>query len=194
MKIISLGLPKCGSVSLTACLNSAGIPAVHWWTDDRRHAGLEILRAVQEGKPFFEYLKSFEAVTQMDLVSPPEICFFPQISLFESIYRAYPEALYLLPTRNLNDHIESLKSWNGGDFARRLSTFGITNLAEWILRHYDHVTEFFAWEKFIFRKLNFFTFDIATVTDEDLSSMIGRPVHFPHLNKTSDHAFTDAQS
>lgn len=195
IKFISLGLPKCGSLSLTEAFQAAGIPAVHWRTPadsfgqpGKYVAELMSLQMVRS-RPVFSHglLSEYEAITQMDAhINRTWLGWFPQVDIPELICRQYPDAKFLLPTRPIEDHLDSIANWNQGDYRERLRNFGITNLWALITDHYQRVRRIFAGAP------NFYEFDITRANDSELSAFIGTAVHFPHLNQDR-HAQTHAE-
>lgn len=180
MKIILLGLPKCGIVSFTEAFKEAGYKPANWINNDQ-YFGELILKAVKEGKDVFYYFDDHDCVTEMNVCIPERnICFFPQSCLFELIFRQYPDALYILNYRDISTHVKSILNW--GDLAERMAHFGITDLDSFITNHNATIRKYFI------NKKNFLNFDIERDNSEKLSDFIGRKIELPHLNKTKNDA------
>jgi len=175
--IVFLGLPKCGTMSFTESFNAAGFRAVHWADKDGHYVGGLMLMALTRGKKLFHHLSDYDVFTQMDICLPDEdICFFPQCSVFELIYRQYPEAKFILNYRNIENHVKSICSWGG--LKERLRMCGITDLYEFIFSHNRNIREFFS------GKPNFLEYDIENDGQEKLSEFVGKPIKLVHINKS----------
>jgi len=176
--IICLGLPKSGTLSLTEAFNSVGYNAAHWG-DKYGPFGPVVLDAIQRGVPMLRYITAmgYDAFTQLDYCNTKTgFCFFPQVYLYDVLYRQYPDAYFILNYRPLDKHDRSIRAW--GDYADRLAYFGIRNIGSFINDHNKTIAKFFL------GKERFLMFDIETDGDEKLSNFIGKEIKIPHLNKT----------
>lgn len=177
--IILLGLPKCGTMSFTESFRNAGFNPVHWTNDKGEYVAELILKAIREGKNLLHYVSQYDVITQMDLIMPDKgIFFFPQVGWYWNLYLQYPEAKFILNTRDVNRQVESIKAW--GDLQHRFECFGVTDLHEFITDHYRRIRHFF----FIYGKGNFLEFDIENDSNEKLSKFVGRDINLIHINKT----------
>ncbi len=177
--IILLGLPKCGTMSFTQSFKEAGFNPVHWMTSDNEYVAELILLAIKEHKPLLSYLVGYDVFTQMDLIQPERgIMFFPQVGWYWNLYLQYPNAKFILNTRSLENHAESIAHW--GDLKQRFEYFGITDLRRFISEHNKRIINFF---KVYGDKSNFVEFDIERDSDDKLSAFIGREIKMCHINK-----------
>lgn len=180
MKVILLGLPKCGTVSFTESLNKIGIKAVHYYADDNSIAAHHVLNAIKNGKSLYHYLSTgygYEAVTQADIISPSQgLFFFPQVTLFKEIIDQYPESKFILNCRDTVNHVASIKSW--GDMADRFRISGVNNIADFVNAHNTRI------EAYCNGMDNFLKFNIENDSNDLLREFIHPDFNLVHVNKT----------
>jgi hypothetical protein len=163
-------------MSLTQAFNDVNINAGHWATESGSYIGELMIEALKANKPLFYFLPQYEAFTQMDVCNLDRgLCIFPQVHLFELLYRQYPDSMFILNYRNIDDHIRNICNW--GNLKNRMCHFGIENLEEFISDHYRNIRRFFA------GKQNFVEFDIDDKNkDAILSGFLKIKIHLPHIN------------
>ena len=109
-KIVQIGLNKCGTTSLHKFFLRNGIPSVHW--DEGKLAKCLYERYSRGEDPLIDY---------------PKITFFSDLEcvlrdrklveaykLFKYIYNWYPDAYYILNTRNVGAWLRSRSRHEGG--------------------------------------------------------------------------------
>lgn len=124
--VFVVGLPKCGTTSLQHALESAGFGAVHCYaprpwgpSPEDRFIGPLMLKAVEQGRPPLALLPTWvNAVTQMDCWwvnweerAPRAVAVFPQMAILEELDRAYPDAKFILNTRDVRRWLQSVNTY-----------------------------------------------------------------------------------
>lgn len=210
-KIVVLGMPKCGTTSLHESFKRAGFRSVHWALDagqevkkdtrlrlygegaDERLLGRLIAKAVERGLPPFALLpEKVDALAEMngchwtskqkDAVQ----AYFPQMQYLREICDAYPDARFILNTRNLQDWVKSVDKHN--DMRERLIQADLPglpkgmgerdeDLIEWVSRHHERVAA-----QLMHRRLLKFNIDVHGAAE--LSAFLGRRMEWPHFNAT----------
>lgn len=165
-------------MSFYESFNNAGFRAVHWTDSEGNFVGKLMLEALATGRKLFSFLGGYNVFTQMDVCIPDKnLCFFPQSTLFELLYRQYPQAKFILNYRNTESHVKSINSWGG--LRERLRLFDITDLTGFIEDHNRNIREFFT------GRYNFLAFDIESDTQEKLSEFVGKTIKLIHINKSA---------
>lgn len=202
-RYIVVGLPKCGTSSLTKMFADAGIPACH---HDFKHENKEVYVGcimkdnANLGKPLLGgLLEPFHAFLEMN-------CHlynvWPQITMLEALTQQYPDAYYILNTRNVQDHAMSI--WNWYNMKRILEFYDvpqltkhspdgkltITDIETWISQHNQRVRDFFKHRPHL---------KIAEISigDADLGARLDRflglqGLSFPHENRTTPKTMKDS--
>eukprot|EP00933_Yihiella_yeosuensis_P013782 TRINITY_DN12613_c1_g1_i3.p1 TRINITY_DN12613_c1_g1~~TRINITY_DN12613_c1_g1_i3.p1 ORF type:complete len:208 (-),score=25.62 TRINITY_DN12613_c1_g1_i3:56-679(-) len=206
-------MPKCGTTSLHEAFTAAGFCSVHWALDagvdlradaalrkrgtraDARLIGKLMQRAVSEGAlPLARLPPEVNAVAEMnclfwsDFQSKKVDAIFPQISYLEELVYAYPDAFFILNTRDRKAWVKSVDNHN--DMRQRLIyadlpglPYGVgaddEDLIAWVAGHHRRVQEVLAR-----RHARLLCFDIDRHGEDELSSFFGRPMTWPHLNAT----------
>lgn len=98
MKILGVGLSRTGTLSLTKALSLIGFNAVHWEPQRLRDVVLG-----QNVNPNFRRYDDVEVVTDL-----PAAAFYKELKL------AYPDCVFILTIRNVDDWYKSIKRhWQG---------------------------------------------------------------------------------
>mmetsp|Transcript_14160 Transcript_14160/g.30960 ORF Transcript_14160/g.30960 Transcript_14160/m.30960 type:complete len:407 (+) Transcript_14160:631-1851(+) len=132
-----MGLPRMGTASLREFFSCIGLKTSNQFCSG--HGGLRNLSTcsqiiqsnVMRGLPAFHETGDYEVYTQMGLEyissaaeDSHDFCYFPQIEALEEIHAQYPDATFVLNTRNVFKWLESV---NGHmDLAKRLALCNIT--------------------------------------------------------------------
>jgi hypothetical protein len=129
-RVINVGMPKCGSTSLTRIFTEAheAFPGgtSHWGCGPNGKCGLCIKNAIEKGKAPLASCGNFDAFMQMDLADNPlDICVFPQIQYLDEIYKENPTATLILAFRNhVTKWVKSVANWKSrahGPFQDRIA-------------------------------------------------------------------------
>lgn len=89
-KIFGIGMPKTGTTSLAMALQTLGYNAIH--------SGIGILKK--------DMTLNMEAVEQFDAITDT-----PLVPNYKTLYKKYPDAKFVLTTRNTLDWLDSCKHW-----------------------------------------------------------------------------------
>ena len=108
-----MGFPKAGSTSMYEAFRRAKFTASHWTCDARNKllCGECMKDAKVKGIPLLESCGNFTVFTQMDYMDNNETCIWPQIEYLDDLYKEAPDAMWLLPMRNVTDWIKSVNKW-----------------------------------------------------------------------------------
>ena len=157
--------------------------------------GHRILKAKSQNLTLLHYLTSYDAITQMDVVpfASNKICYYPQVEDLDQIYEENKDALFILNTRNIFDHVRSFEKWRKGTFADIIhrecphlfvNTTGITiseKMASLIVNHNEKIRNFFNARP----EAKFMEFKLDTDSGESFKKYIDtKNVPFPHSNKS----------
>lgn len=194
---IVIGLHKCGTMSLTKLFRSLGIPSCHAHVDDSdgesKPVGYLIEENRKHNKPLLGgVLESYHAFLEIDSPRRNE---WAQITLIDELTTQYPNAYYILNTRNVEDHATSM--WNWTNLKDVLNFYDVPNLVKhtpengltrfdlevWIRNHNQNMRTFFAHRP----HLKMLEIEMgAPDTARRLGDFIGLPIsEFPHINKSS---------
>lgn len=196
--ILVVGFGKSGTTSLQTFFTRIGLYSAHW-ADNNGLLASRILKAKSNNLPLLHYLSSYDAITQMDMVpSNSDIngtCYYPQIEDFDQLYAENKDALFILNTRNISDHVRSFEKWRGGTFSTIIynkcphlfvNTTGITiseKLASLIISHNEKVRIFFKARPYA----KFVEFQLGIDNEEIFKKFIDtKNVSFPHSNKSKN--------
>ena len=136
--LINIGLPKTGSSSLHAFAQCMGLRSLHWEEgvgrtdrdDDvpvgvhRTHhllAGYAVQECARSGKPLLSCFKygEYDVYAQLDCEATKEgdqdACWMPQISHLEGLVVDYPDATFILTSRDIKKWVHSVVSWGRMD-------------------------------------------------------------------------------
>jgi hypothetical protein len=115
LKIILVGLPKCGTTSFHQFLRKLSYKSAHFRAPGvvagRAIVGELILRAKSEGLPMLHYLGQFDAITEMAKAGKPvydRACYFPQAEDLETLFDQNQDALFILNSRDVGKHAKSM--------------------------------------------------------------------------------------
>ena len=119
-KIFVIGFNKCGTRSFTELFERSGIGCVHW--DDNLLADY-ILKDIKESGTINleKYYPESNAFTDIIYVnkscSDGNILIVEIFEIIDDIIRSYPDAYYIVNTRNVEDWLISRSKHQRGDFA-----------------------------------------------------------------------------
>lgn len=129
-KYITLGMPKSGSSAVHAFMLCNGVPSVHQRFEHggKNYAlGSCIHENAKRGKPLLAGIRSV-SVSQMDEEFSFEQggCFFPQISYLAGLFADYPDATFILHTRDPLAWLRSADHW--GHMLHRIAVCNLPTL------------------------------------------------------------------
>lgn len=146
-RVFQIGFNKCGTRTLHRFFELNGFRAVHW---DGGRLARTMFRNLANGDRLIEGYERFEAFSDMEFIT--RAFAFEAFKLFPRLADEFPDALFLLNTRDREDWIRSRFEHRDGVYARTWKAVlnvsddaGLADRwrAEWD-RHHDRVERFFA--------------------------------------------------
>ena len=182
-KIFQIGFNKCGTTSLHKMFIDSGLKSVHW---DGGNIAKKIDSNIKQNKPPLDGVDNYDCYTDIENV---ETNTFPLINYYELLDKAYPNSLFILNTRPLDNWIQSRLNHQGGEYANAFKkVLGVDTNEElvkiWTEQwdgHHNKAIDYFK------NRDNFIIFDIETEGDKltDFLRTWSIPVtKFPHLHKS----------
>lgn len=146
--IFQIGFNKCGTRTLHHFFKDNGIPSVHY--DGGRIAKSMFLNE-QLGKklisPRYNKISFFSDMENVSKASSPQ---YVAQNLFKKLARQYPQAYFLLNTRNKNNWLKSRINHGNGSYLKEIAEKNITSeeqvVADWMDewdQHIKNVKDFF---------------------------------------------------
>ena len=155
--IILLGFPKSGTTSFTYLFNKLGYKSYHWvFRNDTDYVGGWIKKCKDRNEKLLSWIpkhpKNKIAVTQMDICIDENNCYWPQLIDYELLYQQYPDAIFILNTRDPLDILRSMKKWQNYDkrmlkfnpeLFKNLTGSDDEKIVKLIQNHFVNVIKFF---------------------------------------------------
>lgn len=185
-RVIQIGFNRCGTRSIAGYFEANGIPAVHW---RRGRLAQAMFRNWTVGSNLFEGFLDYQIFTDMEHVSKKEI--LEGYKLFPVLAHQFPDAVFILNTRRLDDWLASRLRAKDGAYAKRWQiVLHLANNQQVIdvwrqswLAHHEAVRAFFTGNKY-----RFLEFDIDQDDAYRLNAALpefGLDAHkWAHLGKT----------
>ena len=129
--IIVLGMLKAGTSSVAQYFKCGGLVTSHYKCR-LQYCGECIRNNMDLGRPPFTSCGDYTVWAQIDYASSPmhrhdpEACYFPQVEALDAIHAEFPNATFILNTRNVNDWIKSVDHWS--NLRERLGKCDISGL------------------------------------------------------------------
>ena len=175
IRIFQIGFNKCGTRTIHHFLGVNGIKGVHW---DRGALAHTMFRNLAEGQSLIRGYEQFESFSDMESVGRETA--LEAYKLFPQLAQQFPDAVFILNTRNREDWIKSRFNHGNGRYAARWkNVLKITDdhklanvwRADWD-RHHTSVQDFFASGSH-----RFFQFDIAKDSPDLFArTIVERPI------------------
>lgn len=108
-RIFQIGFNKCGTRSLNMFFKRNGLRGVHY---DNGRLAATIFRNVANGRPPVEGYDGYAFLSDMEYLTP--IGSFEAFKLFPALAEAYPEARFILNTRERESWVKSRLKHNDG--------------------------------------------------------------------------------
>ena len=146
MKIFQIGFNRCGTQTIHNYFLANRVRSVHW--DDGRLAR-RIFTNLADGEDLLAGYSYFDVFTDMEWLDGAHL--YEAYKLFPYFAAQYPDAVFILNTRDREDWIRSRLGHRGGEYAARYKRYlGVASdekladawRAAWD-RHHRRVTEFF---------------------------------------------------
>jgi hypothetical protein len=149
--IFQIGFNRCGTEALYRFFSGSGIPSVHW---SRGNLAKVIHLNISAGRSPLAGFDGFRAFFDMEgfIVIPSMGYLIEAFKYFSALYRAYPDAVFILNTRSRDRWLESRLAHAGGDYARLYQELARIPSRDALIRHWlddwdrhhDQVRSFFA--------------------------------------------------
>jgi hypothetical protein len=146
--IFFIGFNKCGTTSFHKLLTGSGIPSVHWRISPQESLARTMMSNLALGyRPFLQY-EGYVGFS--DLAFSDDTIYVEGCRLFREIHRYYPEAYFVLNTRDEDGWIRSrLAHQNGRIIGHVTAATGLSEdevIDGWravFRRHHDEVESHF---------------------------------------------------
>lgn len=147
MKIFLVGFNKCGTSSIHHYFVANGIRSVHW---DKGELARRIFRNMTNGNSLLAGYENFDAFTDMEFLDRGGACYLEAYKLFPYLAAEYPDAAFILNTRDREDWIRS--RFRQPNYAARARKYYRARSNEQLAEiwradwdgHHRRVTDFFA--------------------------------------------------
>jgi hypothetical protein len=148
MRIFQIGFNKCGTTTIHRYLLANGVNSVHW---DSGRLAQRIFTNLANGDELLAGYENFDAFTDMEFLDGAGVFHLEAYKLFPYFAAQYPDAVFILNTRDREAWIRSRFNRTVPYAARWRTCYNIASdedladiwRAEWE-RHHRRVTEFFA--------------------------------------------------
>lgn len=182
-KIFQIGFNKCGTTSLCQMFIESGLKSIHW---DGGNIAKKIHSNIKQNKPPLDGVDGYDCYTDIENINTNS---FPLIDYYELLDKTYPNSLFILNTRPLDNWIKSRLNHQGGEYANTFKkVLGVDTNEELVkiwteqwTEHHNKVIEYFK------NRDNFIIFDIETEGDKLTEFLRGWSIpvtNFPHLHKS----------
>lgn len=190
MKIFQIGFNKCGTNTIHSYLQANGLKSVHW---DHGRLAERIFRNFANGDDLLRGYEAFDAFTDMEFLDESGRCYLEAYKLFPYFAEQYPDAVFILNTRDREDWIRSRLAHGNRPYARRHMTYyNIATEEELVAiwrenwdRHHDRVMEFFSGEPYRFFVCRIET-DLPHRLNEEICELGLDETCYDQLNRTDD--------
>ena len=116
-KIILIGLNRCATTSFHMLFQNSGIPSVHWEDDQGLNLAHRMVTNIAMGRRPLDGFGTVRAFTDIAFVNSRFM--LDGARFFRELHAAYPDAYFLLNTRNRDDWIASRANHSGGRYLER---------------------------------------------------------------------------
>jgi hypothetical protein len=200
-KIFLISFNKCETATFHRFFEANGIKSRHHGSNNpRRNLSLNIYRNFLLGRDPLTNINEFEAYTDLNFVN--EEIVIEGARFFEYLHRHYPDAYFILATRDVDRWVASRMSHGRGDFARRFATF--LKLDDFDALKDIWRTQFLAHNSAVRRYFGerpgarFLDFPLETGTAEEVAEFlkpdfVTDPALFKTQNQTSANVFKAAR-
>jgi len=163
-KIFQIGFNKCGTASIFHYMKSNNYKAIHW---DNGKISTTMQDNYRQGKPLLTGYEDYQVFTDMEHREPDKSAFYAYQKYFKELDKQYPEATFILNTRNIDKWIASRIKHPGylekTMIATGLDKESVINIwRQHFVEHVDDVKSYFL------GKNNLITFDLDNDSQEKL--------------------------
>lgn len=185
-RYFQIGFRKCGTTTLWRFFEENGIPAVHF---DRGNMARRMRDNIEAGRRILDgYDERYQAFTDMEFTDPAD--YFEGFKCYRQIMRDYPDAKFILNTRDRKRWLRSMRCWalyknRQAYLSHRYGTTDLKQVAATLERdveaHHRDVVGAVPASRLL-------VFDVETDPPEQLCRFCGLPDsasrHYGHENRT----------
>jgi hypothetical protein len=122
-RIFQIGFNKCGTRTINYFLKANGIAGVHW---QGGKLARNMFRNLTEGWPLLAGYDDYVAFSDMEYLS--DKVFLEAYKLFPILHQQYPDAVFILNTRDRDRWVKSRLTHGGGRYAAMFKeAFGLAS-------------------------------------------------------------------
>ncbi len=148
MKIFQIGFNKCGTATIHHYLRSNGVSSVHW---DGGRLARRMFANLADGHDLLAGYEAFDAFSDMEYLDANGT-FLEAYKLFPYLAAQYPDAVFILNTRDREDWIRSRLRHSNVTYAARQRAYHKSKSVDELVavwrgeweRHHRRVLQFFA--------------------------------------------------
>ncbi|WP_299080734.1 sulfotransferase [uncultured Ruegeria sp.] len=194
-KIILIGLNRCATTSFHKLFQNSGIQSLHWVDGDGSNIAHRMVTNIAMGRKPLDGFGQARAFTDIAFVNVRFM--LDGARFFRDLHRAYPDAYFILNTRNRDDWVSSRALHSGGAYLEKCcNANGLT--AEEVKQGWAHMYDVHHAEVEVHFDGNprFLRFDIDTDEPQIIADLLApdfdvNTVHWGHYNRgASAHAQT----
>ncbi|WP_409438916.1 sulfotransferase [Psychromonas sp. GE-S-Ul-11] len=188
-KIFQIGFNKCGTLSIHDFLVANGIRSVHYMKGQLANT---IFKNYDNGDDLLKGLDDYDAFSDMESLTPDGFQYVAN-DLFKVLHRSYPDAVFILNTRPVDDWINSRLRHGGGSYLDRYRCILDKPKADiievWHKQYHQHVTNVLSYFS-EYPDAHFIHLDLASCQPDDLGHFLqkaGVPLtqlSLPHAHKS----------
>jgi hypothetical protein len=147
MKIFQIGFNRCGTRTIHEYFRANGVASVHW---NSGRLATRMFKNLADGHTLLAGYESYDAFTDMEFLDGKR--YLAGYKLFAELAQQYPDAVFILNTRDREAWIRSRLAHRNGEYAARFkSCLGIDSderladawRADWD-EHHERVVRYFA--------------------------------------------------
>ncbi len=116
-KIILIGLNRCATTSFHKLFQDSGIPSVHWVDQQGDNLAHRMMTNIAMGRKPLDGFGAVRAFTDISFVNARFM--LDGTRFFRELHAAYPDAYFLLNTRDVDDWIASRARHGNGGYLER---------------------------------------------------------------------------
>lgn len=149
-KIFVIGFNKCGTSSLHYFFKNNNLKSLHWGgTDEKTNSACIIMRNFMLGRNILQGIEQYDAYSDLSFAN--NNIYIEGSRFYKQFYEQYPDALFILNTRDVGRWVKSRFNHHHGSLVKRsLNVYHCTEdelKALWeaqFLQHNAEVRKFFA--------------------------------------------------
>ena len=188
-KIFQIGFNKCGTLSIHDFLIENGIRSVHYLKGDLANT---IFDNHKNGIDLLSGLDEFDAFSDMESLTADGFQYV-SFDLFKALHQSYPDAVFILNTRPVNDWIQSRLRHGGGSYLDRYRCILDKPKADivdvWRKQYHEHVANVLHYFS-AYPEAHFIHLDLSTCDSDELGVFLQQAgvkltqLRLPHAHKS----------